>query len=232
MPMPIRFRWTPDDRRPHARMSPKANDAMRNAHWIVVLERHCCLRRRWRWILILILASARVMFYYYPRVQTERQAFDPLVDRCSIPKSKGGRVSSLLWRYFDALVDVNLNAAANALRFTSGPERGPNSAESSSPIPSRIVFTHRHNLFDCSVTASTERGPDLLALSENVKATVRAYRKIWPDVDVVFLNDVDCIGVIEQVEPGLIPFFDGLEGAYPLRLSAIFRLPLAGLLST
>lgn len=139
--------------------------------------------------------------------------------RCSIPQNTS------LWSHFDALVDENADMANRvvghllARRNNSHAENPPkgevegvvdnkNDGKQQS-IPHRLIFTHKDNLFDCSVSASnTTATPRLHTLAENAKATVRAYQRIWPDLQIVFLSDDDCIDALNLTVPDLIPFFN------------------------
>ena len=96
--------------------------------------------------------------------------------------------------------------------------------ESSTLIPHRLIFTHKYNLFDCSTSAHIMTPPDLYNLAENGKATVNAYRKIWPDLEVVFLTDEGCRRVINASEPRLLPYFEKLAGEFLLSCDFIHSI--------
>ena len=124
---------------------------------------------------------------------------------CSVPKTK-----SMKWKYYRALVDVNANIAAVARNVTEGSILVD---EASSPfIPHKLIFTHKYNIFYCSISAHLMTPPGLFTVAENAKATTNAYRLVWPDLEVVFLTDDDCIEAINASEPQLIPYFERLEG--------------------
>jgi hypothetical protein len=126
-------------------------------------------------------------------------------DICSVPNTK-----SMKWKYYRALVDVNANIVAVARNVTEDPTH---SRDEGSPfIPHRLVFTHKYNIFDCSISAHLMTPPGLFTVAENAKATINAYRQVWSDLEVVFLTDDDCIEVINASEPQLIPYFESLEG--------------------
>lgn len=125
------------------------------------------------------------------------------LSRCYAPESTPA------WNYYSALVDANHKTAELVSSVTEGPP-GQENGEEEGRIPRRLIFTHKNNLFDCDIS---KRSPEHLSLAENAKATVRAYRRIWPDVEYVFLTDGDCIDALNRTEPGLIPWFNsGLEG--------------------
>ena len=146
-------------------------------------------------------------------------------DNLQIPRCHPPNLNTSSWIYYNALVDTNLNTAAKALNLTDNPsrttlqqQRNDTSNNNSSItaiigyskyIPHRLIFTHKENLFNCSISASssTTSSPHLYTLAENAKATVNAYRKIWSDLEVVFLTDQDCLQALNEVEPDLIPFF-------------------------
>jgi len=94
-------------------------------------------------------------------------------------------------------------------------------------IPRRLIFTHKDNLFDCSKSTTK---PELFTLAENAKATLNAYRRVWPDVDYTFLTDEDCIHALNQTEPDLIGWFisGSLEGMYKADLCRAAYLFLHG----
>lgn len=158
-----------------------------------------------------------------------------MMPRCHPPNQ-----NTSSWIYYKALVDTNLNTAAKAINLTDNPtrptqqqQRNDNSNSNSSVtvvgyskyIPHRLIFTHKENLFDCSISASSTTSPHLYTLAENAKATVNAYRKIWSDLEVVFLTDQDCLQALNEVEPDLIPFFHKEVGKcfifFPLHFSDI-----------
>ena len=148
-----------------------------------------------------------------------------MMHRCYPPN---GNTSS--WRYYKDLVDTNLDTAAKALNLTDNPatttqQLQQNNNNNNSPstvmgyseyIPHRLIFTHTENLFDCSISASNTTSPHLYTLAENAKATVNAYSKIWPDLEVVFLTDQNCLHILNEVEPDLIPFFHKEIGTFHL----------------
>ena len=115
------------------------------------------------------------------------------------------------WRYNRALVDINANVAAVARNVTEDPTHRD---EGSPFIPHRLVFTHKYNIFDCSISSHIMTPPDLYAVAENAKATVNAYRQVWSDLDVVFLTDDDCREAISASEPQLLRYFENLKGMY------------------
>ena len=155
-----------------------------------------------------------------------------MVPRCHPPN-----LNTSSWIYYNALVDTNLNTAAKAINLTDDPtrtteqqQRNYNSNNNSSVtavgyskyIPHRLIFTHKENLFDCSISASSTTSPHLYTLAENAKATVNAYSKIWSDLEVVFLTDQDCLQALNEVEPDLIPFFQKEIG----KCSSLYPCPL------
>ena len=138
-----------------------------------------------------------------------------MMPRCNPPHQ-----NTSSWRYYNALVDTNLDTVAKAINLTDNPtittqQKQDNNNNNSSNtvvgyskyIPHRLIFTHKENLFNCSISASNTTTPQLYTLAENAKATVNAYSKIWSDLEVVFLTDQDCLDALNEVEPDLIPFF-------------------------
>lgn len=139
-------------------------------------------------------------------------------------------LNSPLWNYFDALVDENAEMAkkvghiilasrtdSNTDNETKGEEFGEGDGANNNQIPHRLIFTHKDNLFNCSISASNSTmSPNVHTLAENAKATVRAYHQIWSDLQYVFLTDDDCIDALHLTEPELIPFFNDpeLEGRF------------------
>jgi len=173
--------------------------------------------------------SSSVVRHYYrdavSNIDREHKQEQVLFPRCNLPKS------TPTWNYYDALVTANANTAGHASRVT---ENAPNQVKGgeqllSGRIPHRLIFTHKDNLFDCLKSASVSTPPELYNLAENAKATANAYSKIWPDLEVVFLSDGDCINALNQTEPGLIPWFNsGLEGMYKADLCRAAYLFLHG----
>lgn len=136
----------------------------------------------------------------YPSLQKQQQQYDT----CNIPDTK-----SMSWKYYRALVDINANIATAARNVT---EDSPLLGEDTSSIPQRLVFTHKYNIFDCSISSHVMTPPDLYTVAENAKATVNAYRKVWPDLEVIFLTDDDCRDAINETEPRLLPYFEKVDG--------------------
>ena len=146
-----------------------------------------------------------------------------LPPRCTIP------LNSSTWNHFDALVDENVALTSRVRQLLSprndshadnetiiGEEVGEGIDENRI-IPHLLIFTHKDDIFNCSVSASNlTMSPNLHTLAENAKATVRAYHRVWPDVQYVFLSDEDCIDSLNRTEPELIPFFNdaNLEGEF------------------
>jgi hypothetical protein len=132
-----------------------------------------------------------------------------LMPRCHPPHQS----TSSAWRYYATLVDTNLDTAAKARYLTDNATT--TTVGYSKYIPHRLIFTHKENLFKCSISASNNTiSPDLYTLAENAKATVNAYRRIWSDLEVVFLTDQDCVSALNEVEPDLVPFFHKEIGAF------------------
>ena len=158
-------------------------------------------------------------------------------DNLQIPRCHPPNLNTSSWIYYNALVDTNLNTATKALNLTDNPSRTAQQQKQkrndtsnnnssitaigySKYIPHRLIFTHKQNLFNCSISASsTTSSPHLYTLAENAKATVNAYRKIWSDLEVVFLTDQDCLQALNEVEPDLIPFFHKEVGTCFISLS-------------
>ena len=142
-----------------------------------------------------------------------------------MPKCQPPHQHIFSWKYYNALVDTNSETVAKALEWTenstivkSPPVDGgnnngfSNSAADSKYVPHRLIFTHKQNLFNCSIFESNSTSPELYTLAENAKATANAYKNIWPDLEVVFLTDQDCLEALNEVEPDLIPFFHNEVG--------------------
>ena len=142
--------------------------------------------------------------------------------RCPLPRiaMEPATSTSLAWNYYNALVDENSKTAVTARSFFSVPQNKKHDNKMKPRIPHRLIFTHKDNLLDCSNSASNSTPPQLYNLAENVKATLNAYSQIWPDLQFAFLTNDDCIDSINQTEPGLIPYFDGLKGKFS-RLSIL-----------
>ena len=145
-----------------------------------------------------------------------------------MPKCQPPHQHIFSWNYYNALVDTNVETAAKALNWTENStivrsqldSGGNNIGQSNTAVgyskyvPHRLIFTHKENLFDCSIFESNATSPELYTLAENAKATVNAYSKIWPDLEVVFLSDQDCLEALNEVEPDLIPFFHNEIGKF------------------
>ncbi|KAL3775533.1 hypothetical protein ACHAW5_001552 [Stephanodiscus triporus] len=137
------------------------------------------------------------------------------------------------WNCYNDLVDENSDTVDRAKRLF---EYDPNDNRSKEEhrfddrIPHLLIFTHKYNIFDCSVTASNSTSPNMYTLAENAKATVKAYSRIWPDLHFVYLSDNDCIDALNRTEPGLIPFFNDvkLEGMFKADLCRVAYLCLHG----
>ncbi|KAL7555195.1 hypothetical protein ACHAWF_018945 [Thalassiosira exigua] len=164
-------------------------------------------------IVFVIVASLTVLNLIPPSVylDLEEEMISPIpmegrkehhekfpLERCPVPKC------TMTWRYYDALVDENAKLGLRATELTEN-STAQQITTGGARIPHRLVFTHKGDLFDCLNSTST---PELHTLAENAKATVRAYRKLWPDFQYVFLTDEDCLDAISRVEPRLIPWFN------------------------
>mmetsp|Transcript_10091 Transcript_10091/g.15148 ORF Transcript_10091/g.15148 Transcript_10091/m.15148 type:complete len:497 (+) Transcript_10091:52-1542(+) len=159
-----------------------------------------------------------------------------MMPRCDPPHQ-----NTSSWRYYNALVDTNLDTVAKAINLTDNPtittqQKQDNNNNNSSNtvvgyskyIPHRLIFTHKENLFNCSISASNTTTPQLFTLAENAKATVNAYSKIWSDLEVVFLTDQDCLDALNEVEPDLIPFFHKEIGMFKADICRVAYLYLYG----
>ena len=144
---------------------------------------------------------------------------------CDVPKVEN--TATAAWSYYDGLIDKNRNTVATArsveayspkhkLEFDEDLElddEGESGEDESATIPHRIVFTHKENLFSCDVSSSVESEPSLHTLAHNVRDTISAYKKVWPDdTEVAFLTDIHCRKALFVVEPKLLDYFDSLEG--------------------
>jgi len=147
-----------------------------------------------------------------PLIETNNnQNNNLLMPRCHPPHHRN---TSSAWRYYNTLVDTNLDTVAKATNLTDNPTT-TTLAGYSKYIPHRLIFTHKENLFNCSISASEDTtSPEIYTLAENAKATVNAYRKIWSDLEVVFLSDQDCVRALNEVEPDLVLFFHKEEGVF------------------
>jgi Glycosyltransferase sugar-binding region containing DXD motif len=95
----------------------------------------------------------------------------------------------------------------------------PRKYENENKIPHTLIFTYKTNLLE-------EKSPK--RLYDNVRNTIRVYREAWNDKEasVLFLDDQDCLEVIEEVEPRLaIHFRNEKQGAFKsdiCRLAALY----------
>lgn len=126
------------------------------------------------------------------------------------------------WNCYNDLVDENSDTVDRAKRlfdYAPNDNRSKEEHRFEDRIPHLLIFTHKYNIFDCSVSASNSTSPNMYTLAENAKATVKAYSRIWPDLHFVYLSDNDCIDALNRTEPGLIPFFNDvkLEGTFTTR---------------
>ena len=126
-----------------------------------------------------------------------------LLPHCPLPQS------SPAWNYYYTLVAENAKKADVVKRATSAYSSNTVREEDrlATRIPHRLIFTHKDDLFNCSNSA---KSPELYNFGENAKFTVNAYSRIWPDLEYVFLTNNDCIGALNQAEPGLVPWFNAL----------------------
>jgi hypothetical protein len=115
------------------------------------------------------------------------------------------------WNYYTFLPQHNSELASRARQLT----RDPTHLNYKSNIPHRLVFTHYINLLNCSIW-QTDNGasPQWFNLAQNVLSTINLYKSIWDDLEVVFLQDDDCIGAIREVKPDLVGWFNILDGQY------------------
>lgn len=165
------------------------------------------------WCGVSSVNSTNVIVKHYFRELESRYSDErerPLLPICPLPQKTPS------WNYYYALVHENSNTADHARQLTGSPLLYNDEGQGLKPrIPHRLIFTHKHNLFDCSISASISASPDLYNLAENAKATVNAYSKIWPDLEFKFLTDEDCLEALNQTQPGLIPWFNsGLAGEF------------------
>lgn len=54
--------------------------------------------------------------------------------------------------------------------------------------------------------------PQWFSLAQNVRSTINLYKGVWDDLEVVFLEDNDCISAIQKVKPELVGWFNILVG--------------------
>lgn len=76
-------------------------------------------------------------------------------------------------------------------------------------IPRRLLFTYKWKIFD------DKRTPQ--HVSDNVQQTIKAYRHYWrgKDVEVVILDDAECLVHVNVTAPFLVPYFQReYMGAY------------------
>jgi len=91
-------------------------------------------------------------------------------------------------------------------------------------IPRRLIFTHEKNMLERKEPSH---------LYNNVQRTIQMYSKFWnqstSEVDVWFLDNKECLKLIEQVEPRLVqPFLLEPYGAYQGDICRIAALYLCG----
>jgi hypothetical protein len=115
------------------------------------------------------------------------------------------------WNYYTFLPQHNSELVSRARQLTQDPTH----LNDTSNIPHRLVFTHYINLLNCSIW-QTDNGasPQWFNLAQNVLSTINLYKSIWDDLEVVFLQDDDCIGAIREVKPDLVGWFNVLDGQY------------------
>ena len=196
------------------RMRPRRCDDLANRqHDRFVLYNVWCRERE-----VVESNSTPVIKHYYRNVDVgqrppseatiNQKEGDGFLPRCDSPNS------TPTWNYYNALVDENAKIARYARSYTPSPDKPPHGEEQTGGrIPHRLIFTHKRNLFDCANSASATTKPELHNLAENAKATINAYKAIWPDLEYVFLTDDDCIRALNETEPDLIGWFNsGLEG--------------------
>lgn len=139
---------------------------------------------------------------------------------CAMPKNTAD------WNYYDGLVNKNrhtVKVARSVKKYApkyelveDQEEDGDDSIDELgvSQIPHRLLFTHKDNLLDCSVSSSEDSAPSLHTMAENVHDTIKIYQNLWPDVEVAFLTDADCRKTLSVVEPELLKYYDELDGMF------------------
>ena len=125
----------------------------------------------------------------------------------SLPSCPRPMHNNTAWKYYIDLPQANAALASNVRNLTTHPVH-----RHESNIPHRLIFTHYVDLFNCSHWESNTTSPQLYNLAENARATLNAYKKIWPDLEYKFLMDDDCIKAINETEPGLVGWFNALDG--------------------
>jgi hypothetical protein len=127
-----------------------------------------------------------------------------LLSNCQKPNHTG-----IDWRYYTFLPQHNSKLASRARLLTQDPTH----RDDRSNIPHRLVFTHHINLLNCSIWQSeNDVSPQWFSLAQNVRSTINLYKGIWDDLEVVFLQDDDCITAIKKVKPELVGWFNILVG--------------------
>ena len=91
-------------------------------------------------------------------------------------------------------------------------------------IPRRLIFTHEKNMLET-------KEPSFLY--NNVQRTIQMYSEFWnqstSEVNIMFLDNKECLKLIEQVEPRLAqPFLFEPNGAYKGDICRIAALYLCG----
>lgn len=127
----------------------------------------------------------------------------------SLPSCPKPMLNNVEWEYYTDLPQENAALASKVRNLTSHPVH-----DEESNIPHHLIFTHYIDLFNCSHWGSNKTSPQLFNLAENARATVNAYKKIWPDLEYKFLMDDDCIQAINETEPGLVGWFNAVDGMY------------------
>ncbi|KAL3935686.1 MAG: hypothetical protein SGBAC_008840 [Bacillariaceae sp.] len=95
----------------------------------------------------------------------------------------------------------------------------------SSRIPRRLMFTYPKNLLKVKTPQH---------LHKNVHRSIQIYGDAWgiqnkSNVDVLFLLDSDCIQLLEQVEPRVVPIFKGEKnGPYKADMCRLAGLYIHG----
>lgn len=89
-------------------------------------------------------------------------------------------------------------------------------------IPRRLIFTYKYNLL-------TRMEPEYLY--KNVMNTIAKYKEAWNDqsVSVLFLDDSECLALVQQVVPRLVePFQHETYGAYKADICRLVALYVYG----
>jgi hypothetical protein len=131
-------------------------------------------------------------------------------------KDVGGQMSSAS---FSGNLDLS-SRNVSAENLVPIDMRGPPSQDFK--IPRRMIFTSKHNILET-------KDPPLLY--ENVVNTIQKYREAWgdPNAPVWFLNDADCLDVIQLTKVNLLSYYSReMNGSWKADICRVAALYLTG----